>query len=320
MARFWLVLALTAVGFPQSRPAVTPEITTSSLPANLPVERIGANDLLSVAVYDSPEFSRTLRVDPDGSIRLPMLRERIRAGGLFPAELESAIAKALQKEGLIVDPVVTVTIIEYHSRPISVAGAVRRPVTFQAAGPVTLLEALARAEGLSAEAGPEILVTRPAAPGAAGQAPPALVQRIPVKGLIDAADPELNLRLAGGEEIRVPEVGRVFVVGNVRKPGAYRLDDQTETSVFQVLALSEGLAPFAGKQAYIYRREGGAGSKHEIPIELRRILERKAPDVPLQANDILYVPDNSNRRIAIHALERMVLFGSTAGATALIFR
>ena len=49
----------------------------------------------------------------------------------------------------MVDPVVKVTIVEYYSRPISVAGAVRKPVTFQATGNVTLLEALSRAEGLS---------------------------------------------------------------------------------------------------------------------------------------------------------------------------
>jgi len=57
---------------------------------------------------------------------------------------------------------VTITIVEYHSRPISVAGAVRRPVTFQAWGKTTLLEALTRAEGLSADAGAEILISRPA--------------------------------------------------------------------------------------------------------------------------------------------------------------
>jgi polysaccharide export outer membrane protein len=142
-------------------------------------------------------------------VRLPMLKRRVRADGLLPAELEAALAEALEAEQLLVEPVVTVTIAEYHSRPISVAGAVRNPVTFQATGPMTLLDALTRAGGLSQDAGQEILVSRTQR-GEDGKTS-TLVQRIPVRGLIEAVDPELNLKLAGGEEIRVPEVGKIFV-------------------------------------------------------------------------------------------------------------
>src|SRR5437868_6533686 len=152
-----------------------------------------------------------------------MLKQRIQADGIMPGDLEGAIAAALIEEELIVDPFVTVTIAEYHSRPISVMGAVKMPITFQAESPVSLLDALARAGGLSAEAGPEILISRarvsPATAGAdaartdtaeldAGLPP--LVQRIPLKALIDAADPEENVKLTGGEEVRVPEAAKIF--------------------------------------------------------------------------------------------------------------
>src|SRR4029077_17514011 len=90
----------------------------------------------------------------------PLLKSAITAAGLLPRGLEGAIAEALKTEEIMVEPVVKVTIVEYYSRPISVAGAVRKPLTFQATGNVTLLEALSRAEGLSAEAGPEVLVSR----------------------------------------------------------------------------------------------------------------------------------------------------------------
>lgn len=146
-----------------------------------------------------------------------------------------------------------------------------------------------------------------------------LVQRIPVKGLIDAADPELNLKLEGGEEVRVPEVGKIFVVGNVKKPGAYAVQDGSEMTVLQVLALAEGLTPFSQKSAYIYRRDAVSGSKHEIPIELQRIMERKTPDIPLLADDILYVPDNKNRRMTVGALEKLLGFGSSTVSGVLIW-
>ncbi len=284
--------------------------------ANLPAQRIGPRDLIAVQVYDSPELTRTVRVDSDGLVRLPMLKQRLQAGGLFPNELETLVAKAYLDEGVIVDPVVTITVAEYASRPISVAGSVKNPLTFQASAPVTLLEALTRAGGLTPDAGPEILVTK-SQPGADGQ-PAQLIQRVSVKSLIDLADREANLKLTGGEEVRVPGAGRVFVVGNVKRPGAYMVQEGAETSVLKVLALAEGLTQFSGKQAYIYRREA-SGSKNEIPIELNRIMERKAPDAPLLADDVLYIPDNHGKRLGLAALEKLLMFGSTAGATALIY-
>jgi polysaccharide export outer membrane protein len=297
--------------------AQTPRATTSDAGgANLPAQKIGPNDLIAVTVYDAPELTRTVRVGADGLIRLPMLKRQIKADGLMPGELESAIANALRVEQLIIDPFVTVTVAEYNSRPISVAGAVKQPLTFQASNPVTLLEAITRAGGLSPEAGSEILVSRPKT--ASDSPASALVQRIPVKGLIDAADPALNIRLTGGEEVRVPDVGKFFVLGNVKKPGVFPMQGNTEISVLKALASAEGLMPLASKEAYVYRREGASGSKNEIPVPLKKIMDRKAPDIPLMADDILYIPDAKGRRATLAALEKIAMFGSGA-AIALIY-
>ena len=202
------------------------------------------------------------------------------------------------------DPFVTVTVAEYNSHPISVAGAVNQPITFQATGAVTLLEAITRAGGLTPEAGPEILVTR-SQPGPDGTAGTLVVKRILVKGLIDAADPALNIVLTGGEEIRVPESGKVYVVGNVKMPGAFPMEDTESTVLKDAGALRQGLMPYAAKEAYIYRRDGN-GTKNEIIIPLSKIMERKAPDTPLLANDILYVPDNKGRRMTLGVLEKLL--------------
>ena len=71
--------------------------------ANLPAQAVGANDLIAVSVYDAPELSRTVRISADGFIRLPMLQQRIKAEGSFPLDLETAIAKALREEQILVD-------------------------------------------------------------------------------------------------------------------------------------------------------------------------------------------------------------------------
>jgi polysaccharide export outer membrane protein len=155
-----LVAGGCALAQQQQQPTPTRATNVPEVGANLPAQPVGANDLIAVSVYDAPELSRTVRIGADGYIRLPMLKQRLKVDGLYPADLETAISQALRDEQILVDPFVTVTIAEYHSRPISVAGAVNTPLVFQADRPTTLLEAIANAHGLRPDAGREILVSR----------------------------------------------------------------------------------------------------------------------------------------------------------------
>ncbi len=284
--------------------------------SNLPLQKIGIDDLLGISVYDSPELTRTLRVAGNGTLNLPMLKRRIPVSGLLPSEVESAIVRALQEEEILVAPVVTVSVVEYRSRPISVVGAVKKPISFQASGTVNLLEVISRAEGLAEDAGPDILISR-SEPDPKGK-PITVTRRISVKALLDAGDPELNLLLEGGEEIRVPSAGKFFVVGNVKKPGSFPIRDASATTVLKALAVSEGLMPFAAEIAYVYREDDSKNAKLEIPIELARIMKRKSPDVPLMANDILYIPDRSGKRAAIASLEKALAIGVGLGTAAIL--
>jgi len=278
---------------------------------DLPIEKIGRDDLIGITVYDAPELSRTVRVGSDGDIRLPMLRQHIQAAGLYPPDLEAAITAALISGNVLVDPIVTVTVVEYRSRPITVAGAVRTPVTFQATGVVTLLDAISQAGGLTENAGSEILISH--SPTDINDKSTTLIQRISVQGLLSGQDPSLNIHLEGGEEIRVPEAGRVFVLGRVKRPGSFLITDGSESSVMKALALSEGLDSYASPRAFIYRVEGGSGSRSEIPIELKSILARKSPDVPLLSNDILYIPDATGKRASVKTLETLLGVGAAVG-------
>lgn len=286
---------------------------------NLPSQKLGIDDLVAVSVYDAPELTRTVRVEADGAIHLPLLTNGVQAAGLFAHDVEASLSQALKSEEILVDPVVKVTVAEYHSRPISVMGAVRKPLTFQAIGSVTLLDALARAEGLSADAGTEVLVSRPQrSPDSLGEVSATLVERIPLHRLLKDADPAVNYSLHGGEEIRVPEAGKIFVLGNVKKPGAFAVHDAGDNSVLKMVALSEGVMPFAAKQAYIYRRDAG-GDKREIPVDLDKIMQRKAPDIALQVDDILYIPDNKSRRNTVNILDRITSFGASTASGVLIW-
>ena len=302
--RTLLFCILTAAAAAQSRPPVMEEVGK----ANLPSQKLGVDDLVAVSVYDAPELTRTTRVEQDGSIYLPLLEKGIPASGLLPRELERSITSALKTGEILINPVVKVTVVEYHSRPIAVMGAVRRPVTFQAEGAVTLLDALARAEGLSDDSGTEVLVTR------AGE-----VQHIALKSLLNDADPAANITLTGGEEVRVPEAGKISVVGNVTRPGAFPVRAPDDHTILQLIALSEGLLPFAEKVAYIVRRDAN-GVPQEIPVELDQIMKRQSPDIKLQAGDIFYIPDNKSRRTTMSIIDRITSFGASTASGMLVWR
>ena len=128
----------------------------------------------------------------------------------------------------------------------------------------------------------------------------------------------MNLRLTGNEEVRVPVGGKIFVLGNIRKPGAFSVRDPADKTVLKMIALSEGLMPFSQKIAYIVRRQEGEQAQ-EIPIELTQIMERKSPDVALEVGDILYVPDNKTRRSTMGILDRLAGFGSATASGLVIW-
>lgn len=302
--RFASVLLVAVGAFAQDIPRALPMIDQT----NLPHQPIGREDLLGVTVYDSPELTRTVRVGADGSIRLPMLKATIKVEGLLPSEVEVAIADQLKAEKLLVDPFVTVNVAEYHSRPISINGAVKTPTVFQAIGVVRLLDALAKGGGLAPEAGGEIIVTRPN-----GNTGVQSTQRIPVKLLLDGSDPQLNVVLTGGEEIRVPVAGMVVVSGNVKESGVFPVQDGGTTTVLTAIAQAKGLGEFQPAWVYIFRPDE-QGIRHEIPVDLKSIRLRKSPDVVLLPKDLLYVPDNGRAKTWDQVLKTVVPLGSAVAS------
>jgi polysaccharide export outer membrane protein len=278
-----------------SQPQIRTGPFSDNIGANLPAQRIGPNDLLSISVYDAPEFTRTVRVSADGMVMLPLMKKPVQAAGLLPSELEPRLAQALRDQDLLNEATVIVIIEEYNSRPITVTGSVRSPLTFQAIGRVRLMDAITRAGGIAPEAGPEVDVVTP--DGA--------VRKIALKPLLDSATPDLNIDLQGGEEVRVPGAGRVYVLGNVKTAGAFPITDQADSSVLKFITLAGGLNSVAPKEAYIIRIDPATQVRHEISIPMKDIVDRKSPDPPLEAHDVLYIPENKKHE-AMLSVEKIL--------------
>jgi polysaccharide export outer membrane protein len=280
---------------------------------------IGTGDLLRVEVFDVPDVTREVRVSESGYISLPLIPVRIRAAGLTSFQLEEKVAELLQVNGLVSHPRVTVYVKEQRSQPITVIGAVKRPMIYQALRQTTLLEVLSEAGGIADDAGSTVLVTRSAGPRTSGgedaNEPPTQPQAIVIslKDLLESGDPKFNILVFGGDVVSVPRAGIIYVVGAVERPGGFVLQSEDEEmTALKAVALAQGLKGSAKPgQAVIIRKDPATGKKQEIDVNLSKIMARKHEDTPLFANDILFIPDSAGKRV----LRRVgdVALGITSG-------
>lgn len=131
-----------------SNAALPPPDTTGASGAyeGTPDYRIGSQDLLEISVFGVEDLSRTVRVNSNGQISLPLVGS-VQAGGASIPELETRIAQAYG-EGFLQNPQVTIFIQEYASQRITVEGAVEKPGIYPITGRTSLLQAVAMAGGL----------------------------------------------------------------------------------------------------------------------------------------------------------------------------
>src|ERR1700686_1551803 len=168
---------------------------------------IGSGDTISIDVYDVKELSRDVLVSQTGTIGLPLVPVRLQVKGLTETQAERKIAEVLQANGLVSHPEVSVSVKTRKSKPITVVGAVPRPMVYQAERPVTLLEVLAEAGGVSPDAGDTAIVTRPTSePVDTSQAPMMEIEDVTPPSIQDVIPPpspsvNKNASAAGGSAI-----------------------------------------------------------------------------------------------------------------------
>jgi polysaccharide export outer membrane protein len=271
---------------------------------------IGSGDLIGIEVFDVPELSRDVRVNETGYISLPLMPTKIHAAGLNPIQLQDKLAELLQTNGLVSTPQVTVSVKEQHSQPITVIGAVKNPMVIQAMRKTTLLQALSQAGGIADDAGTTVVVTRPspdtsdsielvADPSATPASPQTFT--ISLADVLESANANFNIPLIGGDVVSVPRAGIIYVVGAVTHPGGFLMqNDLDRMTMLKMISLAGGPTNTAKlKNVVILRKNLTTGNRDQVPVDMAKVLSMKSQDVPMQPNDILFVPD-SNGLKALH--------------------
>ncbi|MEO8034551.1 MAG: polysaccharide biosynthesis/export family protein [Acidobacteriota bacterium] len=269
-----LLIALTAIATIAS--AQDMPLTTDS--------PIGPRDKIDIKIFQDPTLNTTTTVGDDGKVAMPLLG-KIDVAGLTPSEVEQRI-KGLLEAKYVTRADVSVQVLEFGNRPISVIGAVTKPGRIGATANITLIQALTQAGGLSTGYGKTLYVLRTASNGLTEQI------AIDVEDLMVNGNPDLNLPLSPNDVVNVPVDTPiiVYVLGEVMHPGPVQFRRSQTPTLLQALASAGGPTDRASKTVVIKRVTNGKNTT--TSINYKRIASGDYPDTPLQDNDTLFVKES----------------------------
>jgi polysaccharide export outer membrane protein len=258
--------------------------------------QIGAGDLLDVKVLNADdELSSKLRVNENGEVTLPFGKP-VSVNGLTAEQARQTIESGFRDAEVLKDPHVQVTVAEYATQGVTVAGEVKNAGVYPLLGTHGILDLISAAGGVTPNAGSAITVTHRDQPNR-----PEVVKI----GNKPGSSAGLNVDVRPGDTIMVPRAGVVYVMGEVNKPGGFLLLDDDQLSVIQALALAQGTGRTASlNRAKIIRRVDG--KRQETPIPLKKILANKASDEALLDGDILFIPGSQQKNAAYRGMEAAV--------------
>jgi polysaccharide export outer membrane protein len=256
---------------------------------------LAAGDLLKVSVFGAPDSDQEVRVDADGNIALNFIGS-VHVAGLTTEQAQTIIAQKLGAGGFFNEPQVSVVAKEYATQGVSVLGEVQKPNVYPLMGSRRLYDVISLAGGTTAKAGQAVTITHRAHPN---ELHTVLLSNDPARST------ESNIEIFPGDTVVVSKAGIVYIVGDVHKPSGVVMDKDTPMTVMQAIAMAEGTNPTAALNSAKLIRMTPSGPQ-ETRLELKKILAAKAPDIHVQAEDIIFVPSSAAKGAGKRGLEAII--------------
>lgn len=235
---------------------------------------LGPGDSVNIQVYGQPDMATTVYVADDGSLPVALIGS-VNVNGLSPSEAARKIEQALQAGNFLVDPHVTMTVVQSRSQRVSVLGEVRSPGRYPIDTGTTVFDLLAQAGGTTADASDVVYILRQNQDGD--------LQRFPVYLRGSAAIPSsvASQTLQSGDSLLVPKAEQFSIYGEVAHPDIYRLEQGM--TVIQAIVRAGGVTLRGSERRVEIKR----------PLPNGKFQELKArPSDLVQAGDILRVKES----------------------------
>ena len=277
---------------------------------------LGPDDQLEISGPELSELTnKRVHVDGAGDIQVPLVG-RVHVSDLTAQQTEQELNKLLSI--YVRHPEVVVSVEEVRSQPVSILGAVNTPGVHQLQGHKTLVEMLALAGGIRADAGYSIRITRelewgciPLPSAVIDSSGRFSVAEVNLREIMEARNPEEDVQIFPHDIISVPKAEMVYVIGEVRRSGGFVLGEHQSMSVLEALSLAEGINGTADtRHARILRIKDNSVQREETIVDVKDILGGKKSDVALQGSDILFIPGSTGKKAALRGLEAAIQTGT----------
>lgn len=270
-----LALTLSAPGMAQTPgPAIpaSPAQTGTGERAD-PLLQLGPGDAVSIKVFGRPELDTTTYISDDGTAPVP-LAGSVSIGGLSPAQASARVADALREGQFLIDPQVTIFLVQFRSQQVSVLGHVQSPGRFPIESRVSVFDLIAQAGGTTEDGADVIYLLRPDADGT--------VQRhtVDLRALTGGGAPQAAPAVQGGDSIFVPRAGQFYIHGEVQTPNMYRLEHGM--TVMQALSRGGGVTQRGSSNRVEIRRRDADGAFVTLRPELTDLV---------QADDVILIKE-----------------------------
>lgn len=282
--------------------------------------RIGPSDVIEIQVEDAPELSRTFRVSADGVIIMPFLGH-LTAKDKTAQELADAITGGLRGQYLN-EPMVRVTVNQINSCTFFIQGAVRRPGLYQIEGQTTLLKLITVAGGLNENHGSTAFIIRqlnadtrgkqsigdsegerhlkqvesePDGAESSNATPKYDLMKVNINSLLKGSFDQ-NAVVEPTDIVYIPPADIFFVAGEVNAPGSFPLREGT--TLRQAITLAQGMTfRAAAGRGTIFREDPKTSNRQEIKVDINAVMNGKSPDIAVQPDDIIIVPNSRAKSV-----------------------
>src|SRR5882762_7637474 len=297
---FLLAFAISPASAQEAFPSAVPQPAKAQdtapappPPANSsPGALLGPGDLLDISVYGVPELSQKARINNSGDVYLPLI-DYVHLGGLTPEEAQGVIEKRLSDGGFVNNPHVILFVSESATSSVTVIGEVVHPGPYNVAGERHILDLISVAGGFTEKASRAITITHRSDPS---------TSTVKLPADFTPSDPS-NVVVEPGDTIVVKHGPVFYVVGDVGKPSAF-VSDSENLTILKAIALAGGTNKTASLGGATILRRTPEGTQ-QIKVPLKKILSAKVEDMPMQSEDILFVPSSTRKVVAARSAEAL---------------
>lgn len=237
---------------------------------------LGTGDFVKVTVYGDADLIREIRIAENGVLTFPLIGE-VQVDGMTTVQAERAIANQLKKGGFISNPQVSVVVLQFLSKTVSVLGGVYKPGRYPVTRPSDVKDMIAEAGGITLDGSEIVTVVR-------GDKR----SEYDLHEIISQHANKKEITMYGGETIYVGSRD-VAVTGQLLRPAKYGIQGGLR-KLTDFISLAGGPTELAGELLFYTTSISGTPVTEQINIDELFKAPSSEKNKQVYPGDVLYVP------------------------------